>query len=484
MALASIIPTSKKTPGIFIDVALGVGPRSALDAPIKVILTGNKTTAGTATVTKVVEVSSVDDARTLFGAGSELFLMARAAFRVNPSVRLYAIPIAESAGTAASATITITGTATAAGSILVDVLGERIEVAVASGDAQDTIAANVELAIDKMTDWPVTASVATNVVTVTAKLKGPRGNFVSLRASSTAAGVTAAASAAYLGSGATSDDPQAALDEIAPERFHLIVAPYQDSTQLTKYRTHVNTTAAPEIGKRQRFVAASIDTLANTKTVSDALNAKRLTLGWHYNADDTPAMLGAAYAGRIAAAEGRTRAKNMDGTAMPYIKPQASLADRPLGTEIDSALDSGITPFSVTTAGEVFIVRPITNYHQDASNNPDYGVLDLSKVAVSDFLADDIEVFFASEFAGYLIAPDDPEGDAPPPGVLTPSMGRDAIYARLKLYENTLITDVDASAPNILVEIAASPAGRLNGSIPINVIEQFHQGAFQLRQVG
>src|SRR3989304_2118392 len=104
MAL-SIFDTSNKVPGSYIDVVFGVGARSAGDAARRVLLIGNRTTAGSATVAVPVLVPSVDDAITLFGSGSELHQMAKAAFAANPGVTLYARPVAESGGTAASGPI-------------------------------------------------------------------------------------------------------------------------------------------------------------------------------------------------------------------------------------------------------------------------------------------------------------------------------------------------------------------------------------------
>ena len=112
MALTSVIPNSYKVPGTFLLVSLAVGPRSAGDAARKVLLFGNKTASGTATVAKTVAVFSEDDAKTLFGRGSELHLMCRAALLANPSVTLFAIPIAESAGASATGTLVYTGPAT------------------------------------------------------------------------------------------------------------------------------------------------------------------------------------------------------------------------------------------------------------------------------------------------------------------------------------------------------------------------------------
>ncbi len=483
----SIIDQSNKVPGAYIEVLFGVGPRSAGDEPRKILILGNKTSTGTWVAGKIYEVPGDDDARTGGGGGSELFLMARAVRKVFPGATLYAGVVAESAGTNATDTITYTGPATASGSTSIYVLGEQIDVPIASGDSVTVIAAAVRDAINAKTDWPVTASAAVGVCTVTARHKGPRGNHISLRATAAATGVGVTVATPYLATGATSDDPQAVLDAAAPTKYSLIVCPYDDATNVAKFKTHVLAWADPLSGRRQQVVCASIGSLATTVTLAKTnVNSGRVQVVWHFNADDTPAMIAAAQAGLRAEEESADPAANLDGLVLTGIKPQTNdVADRPLATELKSALDNGITPLAVAAGGDVYLVRSITSRCTDAAGNADYSVLDTSKVTVPDFIADDIEVKFAGEFANFKLAPDDPEG-APDPGVVTPKMVRDWLYGLLTTYQDRdqLVVRVTELEPNLVVEMATAPAGRINASIPVDVIEGFHQFAASVRQVG
>ena len=487
MTLASVIPASDKVPGVFMKVSLGVGPATAADAPRKILLFGNKTSAGSAVVEKVYAVVSADDAETLFGIGSELYIMARAALRANPSAALFAIVMTASVGVSASGTVTITGPATAAGSVSAFILGEEIVAAVASGDTATTIASALAAAINARTDLPVTASPAAGVVTITFRHGGPRGNRTSLRTSANAtAGVTATASAAYLASGATSDSPANALDAIAVGRYHYLVAPYDDSTNINLFRTHVQDEAGPTIGHREQVVGASIDTLANATTLATAVNESRIQVAWHYNADDLPSVIASTLAGLRAAQESSDPAANLDGLILTRIKPQNTDADRPEYAELVSALNNGLTALLPDTAGNVTITRSITSRSRDAAGNANYNVLDTSKVTVPDFMADDITVGFAAEFSQFKLAPDDEDGEPPPAGaaIATPSTIRDWIEARLVGYQETgLIVNVAANLPSLVVEIGAT-SGRVNASIPADVIEGLHQFAGDVRQIG
>lgn len=492
MSLTSVIDTANKVPGFYAEVALGVGPRSAGDAPRTVVMCGHRLATGTAVVHVLVAVPSPDDARTLFGAGSELHLMAVAAFKVNPGVTLYAVPLdPPGAGVAAFSTIALTvGPSTADGSYVVTCGGLSITVAIPSGSSITAAALLVSNAINDQTDWPVSAVPTIGSIAVTAKHKGTRGNRISLRSSGTIAGITHTPPAAnYLTSGTTVDTITTALAELAPERFHYNAVAHDDSVTLNLFRDHANTYAMPLEGRRQQVVAGCIDTLANAITLATTCNAARVQIAWHYNADDTPSQIAASLAALRAMREGADPAANISGlerTELLGLRTQPVVADRPLGSELQSALNNGLTPLAASS-GRVYVVRGVTTRSLDAASNPDYAVLDTSKVTVPDYVADDLSANWGA-FAAVnpKVGPDptDPE-DMPPEGVATPKMAKDWIYGRLKEHEAAgMINNVDALIDSLIVELAASPAGRLNAVVPTDVIEWLCQLAASVRQVG
>ena len=103
--------TSRKTPGVFLNVILGGAASSPAASPIKILLMGNKSAAisvssptlalpaGTIAVNTPIALASEDDAATYFGLGSEVHVMARAVFAQYPDATLYGIALA-AAGTA------------------------------------------------------------------------------------------------------------------------------------------------------------------------------------------------------------------------------------------------------------------------------------------------------------------------------------------------------------------------------------------------
>lgn len=490
MPQTSVIDTANKVPGSYIRVSLGVGRRSPGAAPIKILLVGNKLSTAPLAVNTPTPVYSKDDARTNTGAGSELFVGAAAAFAAYPNADVTLLAVAESAGTQASGTLTLTnGPATAAGTIEVWVSGRRAVAAIASGDTITTAAAAVAAAINAQTDWPVTAAAVAGVITVTAKLKGPRGNFIRMRSLLTGGtGITHSATNALLSSGATSDDPQSALDAVASQRYDYIVGPYSDSTQVPKFETAVDSLAQPETGIRQHFWFASVDTLANTVTLSDAVNAKRGRLPWHAGAEETPFEIAAATAAMHANKLSADRARNLDGEVVTGLLPQYTAGDKPLNSELVSALNNGIMPLD-HDGTSVFVVRSITNYSTDSAGNPDYSVLDTAKTEVPDFIADALEQSWLSEFKGFKLDNDPSEGDQPDPGVATPSSVETWAYGILKTHAAGgsgphLLQNVDLFKDLIVAEIDAIAEGRMNLTVPVDVVERFHQLAADVRQNG
>lgn len=485
-ALTSIIGTSIKVPGVYMKVTLGVGAQSSASGAKKVLLFGNKTTAGTATVAEVVPVTSIDDARTLFGAGSELFLMCKYALNAYPAITLFAIPIAASAGTAATANIVFSGTATADGVYEVTVLDETIQVEIDSGMTATQTGDAVEAAINAQTDWPITANNTTGTVALTAKHAGPRGNQIRVLSAGDVAGLTETHLNGYLATGATSDDPQNALDAVASTRYQLLVAPYQDATNLADFKAHITALAEPGEGKRGRYIAASIDTLANTTTVATGLNDARGQVFWHYNGWEPPAIVAAVCAAETAEAYERDRAANTDGLFLRGLKPQPASSDKPTFTELNSALNNGISPLD-HDGSLVSLVRNVTSRSQASGGAPDFAVIDVHYVEVADAIGDDVLVNFANTFADFKLD-DDVEGEVPAPGVATPATIRDFIFSRLKFYAAggggpLWLSNVDGLASELVVERDLVAACRVNASIPIDPVELLHQGAFDVRQL-
>lgn len=513
MAETSVIPAGFKVPGVFIRVSLGVGPRSAGDSPRTVVAFANKTSAGLGALETEHDIFSEDDARTLAGAGSEGFLGCKSALEANPSVALKLMLVTESAGANATGTIVFTGPSTAAGTVYVDITGiNQIEVPYDVGESATTIGARVETYIDNVGDAPVTSAAVTGTVTCTAKNKGPRGNHIAVRARvtpGTGVGVTPPASG-YLTGGTTSDDPQTSLDVQTAFRRGYLVAPYSDSTQLAKFKTHLDAQEEPLAANRKQAIFGSIDTLANTTTLAVGLNFPRMQCVWMEGADQTPLMMAAAMAATRALAEADDPAHNFNGETITGLKPHYLPSNIPSLNELASALNNGITPLQSVGGGAVAIVRSVTTKSQE-SGLPDYRVMDTKNVTIPDYLGDVCEFAFADRFGGFKASEDPPEGEQPPPGVVTPSMCDDLMLEILNAAEGNGTDGMPSAAESddgttfepIVVKggllalgsvarlrrntkstLSKLERGRFNCTMPVDTIEWANQFGVDVRQVG
>jgi phage tail sheath gpL-like len=494
MAVPAVIPASNRVPGVYLRVSLGVGVRSAGDNPRTILLLANKTSAGVGTPDTVVyDIPDEETAISLGGVGSELHRSYRAIARANPSAIVKAIIVTESAGTAASATVTFTGSATASGTLRMWIAGEYVDLPIASGDANTASATALKNLIEDQSAWPVTVGVAAGVVTITAKHKGPRGNSIGCRVELfDVTGQTAVATGSgYLTAGATSDTPAAALTTALAARYTYIASGYDDATNLGLLKAQVDAKDEPEVGKRERVIAAFVGSYANGITLATGLNSPRVHVAQCVGCESPTSEIAGALAGLVSRMEDVSCAMNMDGLEVPGIVTSPRIADAPSNGNRVNAVNSGITLLAASAPSQpARVLRFITSKSLDASAQPDYRVLDASKVAVPDFLADELQVFLADRFPNANIGPD-VEGQVPPPGVVTPSMAEDAIFERLLAFdvsnptaEKRLIENVSARRSEIVVEIATSPAGRFNFVAPVDVVEGAHQWTGDLRQIG
>ena len=174
------IPQNWRMPLYWVEVdpSMAGNPTSRLAS----LIFGTMLSTGTAIKDVPVPVPSQADARQLFGYGSMLDAQVQFFMNNNFAQELWVVPIAEAtAGTKATADITVVTPATAAGTLPVYVAGRRVQVFVAAGEAADVTATNIADAINADLSMPVDATVAGPAVTLTCKWKGVEGNDIDVR---------------------------------------------------------------------------------------------------------------------------------------------------------------------------------------------------------------------------------------------------------------------------------------------------------------
>lgn len=490
----------------YVQIDFAQGDAGGDGSAYEALLIGNRTTAGSATVDttvygpdSLVPVQSEADVIAVMGAGSELHRMWRRFTKINKTTTVRMLAVTESAGTAASATCVLATTATANGAVRTWVGDEFVDTSITSGDVIATIGANMVLAINSMTHWPVIASFVTATLTLTAKQKGPRGNDIRYQIAVIGTGVgttfSTGATDTALAGGATADSNVAALATILPDRYYYIVSAANDATQLGALTTQVNTQALATTGIRQRIFSAFTGTLANGNTLATGLNAARAEIVWQKSSDWTPAELAANQAAVMSLLEvkpnPRTNYCNFGQRASDQafwvVPAQRDATARPTRADLFSALNNGMSPLGVVKkTGSTFLVNRITTRSLNGSQS-DYRIRPAHKVTICDFFADDLGVVLTQRFGHMKMGDDVPQG-TPPLGsdFVTPTRMRGAIIGMINTYDaNGLWQPGGAARMKASLDVlrGSSPRTRMGVRISAEPADNFEQGAIQILQV-
>lgn len=382
----------------------------------KVLLIGQKLSGGTAPdgvlVTNISSSGAPENG--LFGESSMAAEMVRRFKVVNPVSQLDAIPLDDDgAGVPRQVTITIVGTATAAGTLIVVAGSEkqnRFEIAVASGDTPTIIALAIETAINADTKGPFTAGAAVGVVTLTADNDGTVANDLGVETSGTVAGVTGQAVAETV-AGATDPTLTGILD-VATSRYQAIIWPYLDVT-VVKAFLDARFNSTNEILDGMAFIG-TVDTLSNHLTALNLQNSESLTF-FNDKVESEINYIGPAqneptYSKSAQFAAARSLRLTQDASISRFITSSASLdqfggpalaslpyfntplPDLPIITEgrgwtqleIKQLFDAGGSVMGVNASGTSALVGEVkTTFKTDTAGNPDptFGLLNLVDTA-------------------------------------------------------------------------------------------------------
>lgn len=472
MSLASIIlvglGSNVPNPGVYVELDFAQGPVAGAGGPRSVLLMGNSLAAGSATQDTVVYgpdtavvCQTETDVINLFGSGSQLhrmFLRFTAVAGSNSNIPLYFLAVTRSAGTAASAAMTLATTATSNGNLRFWCEDMFVDTTITSGQTAIQIATAVVASINSQTRWPVTAANGgTAIVTVTANQKGLEGNWIRVQSAitpgtSTVGTTTSLTANTNLSSGATQDVYTNALATILPNKYYYIVVGDSDATNVGLVVSQVNTQALPTTGIRQRVIYGSSDTLANATTVATGINAARTECVWGYQAVDLPpaelaANMCAIFATLEQGAAYGVNRKNFslfptsngtDASLWKLIPSRFGVAGAPTVANVTSALNNGLSPITVVSGvggGAQFVKRCTTRSLNGAQ--PDYRIRDAHKVSICDYWCDDAAAITQLQFGGKDLLPDPAQGQPPPPAIaVTPGIWGAALKNLVIQYGN------------------------------------------------
>ena len=372
----------------------------------RALIIGQITSAATTPANVPVLAYSQAQVNALAGVNSMLALE-YAAYRLqDPFGEVWIGPLADNgSGTAATGTIVLSGTASAAGTLSIYVMGVLVPVAVSSGDTAAIVAGNLFTAINAATGISAVATVSTVTVTLTANHKGAAQNDIDIRLNYhgaqanevTPAGLTVTITA--MSGGATNPTMTTLLANLGNQTFDFIVLPYTDTTSLTA----INTFLSDQSGRWSAIsalyghcFAAYRGTVSARGTFGATQNSQHVTILGFYDSP-TPAWLEAAdWAGAHAIRLKVNPAQGVSGQALGLLAPPIASQDSPASR--NTMLYDGISTFTVDPSGTCRIDRSVTTYQTNPSGQPDNSYLNTNLLFQAMYAARYINAQLTTQF--------------------------------------------------------------------------------------
>lgn len=455
-------PSNLRRPGAVSEFDFRAAAQSLIPLPLRAVIVAEKTSAGTATADTPIQVFDEGDADTKGGQGSLAAILCRTAFAQaklsGAQPEIWMAPIAEpGGGTATQETVTITVTTAVAGTLIFTIAGRPVIVGVSAGDAQNTIATAVKNALDAMkSSIPWTASVATNVVTLTHTTKGVNGNDCGFANVQSPAGVTCVLAQSVAGSGVAVITT--AIQALYDQRYHGVSISNHTTTDITTLITE----RAAAWGFSQKnyrfFFVGERGSLGTGQTLATAANDFGIVIGSY---EATPSLSGEiAVVDMIAEFAREAPNANLDGERVALYPASGAFAYT--AAEIESGLSGGMTvhepdgTFSKITR----LVTSATTLNSALTET----VRDIAFPRTAAYRAEQVEIRFRSDFKQ---ANDTLE---------TRTAVRDMIVQVSRNMEALgYLQDVDSFLDQTQVERSTLTPGRYVSSAPFRVAGPLHQ---------
>lgn len=448
----------------------------------KIVMFGQKLASGVAAANTPVQVGSPSIAAALFGYNSMLHIMAKRIFDqgLGAGLQLWAIAQADVGGGAqAAGSMKFGGTVTAAGTLCLYIGGERIPVAVSSGQSLASIATAVQAAIAGYSgNQYFTAAVDgmdTTKVNLTAMHKGLVYNAIDLRDSYfNGEALPPGLTITYVPptGGTTNPDLTNGIAAMGQVRWAKVAMPYMDTANLTLLTNEMLRRYGPMVQLEGMAHAWANDTLSNLLTLGTAWNSPFLTIGGMQGMMAPAFALAARYAALAAVSAIADAPRQLRTLTMANELPPAP-KDLFTDDANENLLQDGIATWTVGADGYVHNQRAVTTYKTNAQGILDPSYRDVETMEVLHAIRADIRGFVVSRFPNWKLADDGP-GITAGQGIMTPSFMKAALQTRGYLWaQNGWIEDYQDFVSSLDVTRDNQDVDRLNALIKPNLINNF-----------
>lgn len=469
------IPANIRAPGVYTEIDSSQAVRGVQLVTFRYLLLGQMISAGTATALEAVRVTSVTQARALFGPGSMLAAMVEAAIASNNFSALWCMPMVDNGeGVLATGSVSFGGSPTETGIVSLYIAGKRVQVSVATTATPATLATALAAAITADATLPVTAEVDGSVaskVNLSARNKGEIGNGIDLRfgyfGEKLPAGLTGTISSMVGGGG--NPDISSALAALGDSWFQVFGMPYTDAANLTLLETELSSRFGPmrEI-EGQAFAAAS-GSQGTLSSLGNSRNSPHLTIV-AASGEPMPPYAKAAETAAIAAYYASIDpARPLQTLRYSYCLPAAE-SDRFTNEERNLLLFDGIATTEVDAGGVMRTERLITTYKANSGGAPDTAYLDVETLFTLMTIRHDWGDYIRNKYPRHKLANDGTRfGDGQ--SVVTPNVIKAEAVAKFREWEGLgLVENFDQFKADLVVERNASDPNRLDVLLPPDLI--------------
>lgn len=449
------------------------------------LVLGHKSSEGVAQDNVPTVCTTIREAGRLAGNGSQLYELFRKVRRTAPASIIYVAPV-PATGSPAAWTVTIGTLDSGGGQATLEIAGRYVNLAVAAGESAATTATNLAAAINSYINpltleyLPVTATAATNVVTLTARHAGSTMNEIEVFADGNIPGnlfTSSTVTIAQTVSAAGTADISAALANLGDDPFHWIVSPFSETANLNAAKT-----ALSDISGRWNYLQQNYGAYLTVKT--DTISGL-ITLGDSYKTDDHISIFGRVAAptpswemlgglvGRVVPwlsdSVNGNAARNQTGLAGDGIRPPRDRTSWFDYATRNALSQSGISTWAVEGGGEVVIDKIVTTRTENSAGQPDTTFRDIQAIAVTTHTLLYLKANLATRHANKAVADSNP-GNIPT--ISTPlDIKADAIGLYGELVDRGLLENKEEFARNLVVERDAENRSRVNiGANAIDVV--------------
>lgn len=454
--------------------AFEVNSGGQYESKSRAVIIGHKSAAGSLTDNTLTLCSTIEEAAALAGVGSQLYEMFRVARRAAPVQEIWiaSIPVTGNAG---AWTLTLTALAAAGGTGTFEIAGRKIAVAAAASEAVNTSASNLAAAINAFVDpltkayLPVTATVAANVVTVTARHAGVTLADLELTTDANIAGniytgkIVVANTVPATGAASVST----VLASLGDEPFDWIISPFGDTTNLTAAKLALSDLSgrwAWNVQLYGHYFTGNVGNTGANTTYGLAQNDRHLGAPAIVLSPTPSYEWIAQYAARqlpwLADDANGNAARNMTDLVLEDVRPPRDRSLWPNYVVRNTLLGSGMSTWKVNASGQVVIDKCVTMQRLNAAGQPDTVFRDVQAIAQTMHALRYMRAGLSYRNANKAVADANPSNL---PSIVTPvDIKADVIALYGDLVDRGLFENKAEFARRVKVERDASNPARIN----------------------